>query len=117
MQHSLCDLPEPNIETMIEMLDSMVKEKYGSKLGVIYIEGGNFEGYQKTIKVVESLPVEQRRAVVVRVCMEDADLLRYPLFDVEFNVKSGAKKIGVTGSPEKVQSLFRLIGGEKIPRH
>ena len=116
MNQSHCKLPEPNIETIIEKLDTMVKEKYGSKLAVIYLEGGNFQGYQKAIKVVESLPDDQRRVMVVRVCMKDADLLRYPFFDVEFNVKAGAKKIGVTGSPEKVEGLFDLIGGQKVPR-
>ncbi len=116
MNRSLCKLPGPSIEAIVEMLDTMVKEKYDSKLAVIYLEGGNFKGYQQAIKEVESLPDHKRRVAVVWVCLEDAELLRYPFFDVEFNVKAGAKKVGVTGSPEKIEELLRLIGGQQIPR-
>lgn len=117
MTNSLADLPEPKIEAIVELLDKMVKDKYDSKLAVIHLEGGNFEGYQKTIELVsKTLPADQLRTMVVSVCMGDADLLRYPLLDVEFNVKTGAKKIGITGSPEKVEEMMRLIGGLKVPR-
>lgn len=116
MKQSLVELPEPKIETIVELLDTMVKEKWGTQLAVIHLEGGNFEGYQKAVKVVEGLPTDQRQSLVVSVCLDDADLLRYPFFDVEFNVKAGAKKIGVTGSLEKVAELMRLIGGQQMPR-
>ena len=44
------------------------------------------------------------------ICLEDVELLRYPLLDVEFNRKEGALKLGVTGHPDKVAEIMRLIG-------
>lgn len=46
------------------------------------------------------------------VCLEDAELLRYPFLDVEFNRREGAQKLGVTGHPDKVAEIMRLIGGQ-----
>lgn len=109
------ELPEPKIESIIELLEAMAAEEYGAKLAVIYVEGGSFEAYQETIpQASKRLLEDQLRATVVWVSLEDAELLRYPFLDVEFNVKKGAQKIGVTGPPAKVAEVMQLIGG--VPR-
>ena len=110
MKNNLAGMPEPRIEVVVELLKEMVERRYGSKLAVVFVEGGDFESYRKAISKIEALPIHQRRATVVWVCLEDVELLRYPLLDIEFNRKEGALKLGVTGLPDKVAEIMRLIG-------
>jgi hypothetical protein len=110
-EKTLNEMLEPKIEAIVEHLQIMAQREFGSKLAVICVEGGNFEAYQKAIAKVKTLPIQHQRATVVWVCMEDAELLRYPAFDVEFNLRDGSQKLGVTGKPSKVAELMRLIGG------
>ena len=110
MKQNLAGIPEPRIEVVVELLKEMVERRYGSKLAVVFVEGGDFESYRKAISKIEALPIHQRRATVVWVCLEDVELLRYPLLDIEFNRKEGALKLGVTGLPDKVAEIMRLIG-------
>lgn len=110
MKHNLAEMPEPKIEVVVELLKEMVEREYDSKLAVVFVEGGGFEAYRKAISKIEALPIHQRRATVVWVCLEDVELLRYPLLDIEFNRKEGALKLGVTGHPDKVAEVMRLIG-------
>jgi hypothetical protein len=114
VNHNLNEMPEPRIEAVVELLQEMVKNKYGSELSVVYVEGGDFGAYLEAIEKIETLPINQRRATVVWVCLEDAELLRYPFFDVEFNHKNGAQKLGLTGQPEKVAEIMQLIGGQAV---
>jgi hypothetical protein len=107
----MINLPEPKIEVVVELLQEMVRREFGSELAVIYVEGGDFDAYREAIAKVMALPVQRQRATVVWVCLEDAELLRYPAFDVEFNRKSGSQKLGVTGQPTKIAQVMRLIDG------
>lgn len=111
MKNNFAEMPEPKIEVVVELLKEMVDREYGTKLAVVSVEG-DFNEYQKAISKIASLPLPQRRATVVWICLEDAELLRYPHFDVEFNRREGTKKLGVTGPPEKVAEVMRLIGGQ-----
>jgi len=111
MKHT-AEMPEPKIEVVVELLKEMVDREYGTKLAVIFVEGGDFESYRKAISKIEALPIHQRRATVVWVCLEDAELLRYPFLNVEFNRREGAEKLGITGQPEKITKVMRLIGGK-----
>lgn len=79
-------------------------------MAVIYVEGGDFDAYQKTIEKIEALPIHQLRATVMGVCLEEIELLQYPVFDVEFHRNEGAQKLGVTGPPARVAEVMRLIG-------
>ncbi len=108
----MSEIPEPKIEVVIELLQEMVRREYDSELVVIYMQGGDFEAYQKAVEGVQALPTHQQRLMVVWVCLEDAELLRYPAFDVEFNRKDGAQKLGVTGQPKNIATLLRLIGAQ-----
>lgn len=110
MKKNFAELPEPKIEVVVELLNEMVEREYGTKLAVVSVKG-DFNAYQKAISKIASLPLPQRRATVVWTCLEDAELLRYPHFDVEFNRREGASKLGVTGHPDKVAEIMRLIGG------
>jgi len=110
MKHK-AEMPEPKIEVVMELLKEMVDREYSLKLAVVFVEG-DFNAYQKAISKIASLPLHQRRATVVWVCLDDAELLRYPYFDVEFNRKQGSLKLGVTGQPAKVAEVMRLIGGQ-----
>ena len=105
-------MPEPKIEVVVELLQEMVRREFGSELVVIYVEGGDFEAYQKAVASVQALPTHEQRVTVVWVCFEDAELLRYPALDVEFNRKDGAQKLGVTGQPKNIAELMRLISGQ-----
>lgn len=107
----MTNLPEPKIEVVVELLQEMVRRDFGSELAVIYVEGGDFDAYRDAIEKVKALPIQHQRATVVWVCMEDAELLRYPALDVEFNRRDGSQKLGVTGQPNRVAEMMRLIGG------
>lgn len=109
----MSEIPEPKIEVVIELLQEMVRREFDSELVVIYMQGGDFEAYQKAVEGVQALPTHQKRTMVVWVCLEDAELLRYPALDVEFNLKEGAQKLGVTGKPKNVAKVMRLIGGQR----
>lgn len=106
------EMTDSRIEVVVEILKERVEREYGSKLAVVFVEGGDYEAYRRAIAKIEALPIHQRRATVVWVCLEDVELLRYPLFDVEFSQQVGALNLGVTGHPDKVTEIMRLIGKE-----
>lgn len=106
-------MPEHQLEVILELLKTMVKREYGLELSAVLVEGGNFENYQRAIAKIDSMPKHLTRATVVLVSQEDVELVRYPFHDVEFNCKDGNPKIGVTGHPDRVKEVMRLIGWQE----
>lgn len=100
---------QASIETIIELIGDLVKREYGMELKVVYLQGGCFEAYQRTIDAVSRYPVDVQRGIVVSVCLEEIELLRYPALDIEFNLQEGAEKLGCTGPQEGVAEFMRLI--------
>jgi hypothetical protein len=97
------------MERIVDLMRDMVRREYDSDLSVIYIEGGDFDAYQKAIQCTREQPEAATRTIIVWTCLPDVELLRYPFLDVEFNLRTGASKLGVTGDPPTVQDLLERL--------